>query len=178
MNQIIETTTVSTPAAREEKRQQRIAEILEQCGHGIAADIFAGDEVEADVTAKADILSAAIADRKVQRWVQDALIPMRNGFRAEEAKAARLAREEAAKKRGAVVAAQVTKVERLVMQFAAHNKVGNIGGMEAVVRELRGTDVQAGLIKATGTPAARDAFLNDCRTQIALAASRKRNKRK
>lgn len=157
-----------------ETPEQRVAKALSIRGHATAAKIYLGQPVEADAEAKADILSAAISDSSVPYSVQNELIPMRNQFRAEEAKEKRLAREEAAKKRETLVDEQVEAINGLISYFEAAKSDGDLRGMRTALSPLYAAELQAGLIKLTGGAAERDVFRNNLAAEMALAESRVR----
>lgn len=95
---------------RLEKRRHTVANILVRQGYNPAAEIWLG-RMAACAEEKADLLSAAICDPRVPRWVQDALIPMRNGFRSQEEAERQAARQEAEREVTAAVAEVLQELE-------------------------------------------------------------------
>lgn len=83
-------------------------------------------------------------------------------------------RKEALARRETLVTAQATKVRAIESRFLACSQNGNIGGMEAALREFRNAELQAGLIRhAGGTPADRDRLLEGMSMMLVLAKATK-----
>jgi len=148
------------------------AEDLEAQGlEGYAAAVL-GDMSPGDGVA---VLIAALRDTRVPQKLK---AKPNGAIRQAIALALEAQEREADEEKEVIVKEGEDKAKKALVAFAAHAKVGNVGAMSAVLRDLRQAEMQAGLIRHLGGVAERDNHLAWCRREIDLVTKTKVRRKK